>query len=92
MKIDEYMDSNPMTATEIRFRMGESNRSMERLRQGIDETIEQLIEGMCFTPIQFRFPRSKKKRIQKKWRKDSGNFKPLLPDQFEDIEIVGTFN
>jgi hypothetical protein len=63
---------------------------MERLRQGIDETIEQLIEGMCFTPIQFRFPKSKKKRIQKKWRKDLRNFRRLLgPDLLKDIQIVG---
>lgn len=85
----ENMNDKSLTATEIRFRMGESNRSMERLRQGIDETIEQLIEGIYRTPIQFRFPKSKKKRIQKKWRKDSGNFRSLLPDQFEDIQIVG---
>jgi hypothetical protein len=88
----EDMAKDPMTATEVRFRLGEFERSeaMEQLRQGIENTIEQLFERVCCTPIQFRFPRSKKKRIRKKWRKDPRNFKRLLDtDQFEDIQIVG---
>ena len=87
----EYMGKEPMTATEVRFRLGEFERSpaMERLRQDIENTINQAIERVLTTPIQFRFPRSKKKRVRKKWRKDTRNFRRLLDDQFEDIEIVG---
>jgi hypothetical protein len=85
------MGNKPMTATEIRFWFDEFERSpvMEWLRQGIENTIEQLIERVCRTSIQFKFSRSKKKRIRKKWRKDPRNFRRLLDDQFEDIQIVG---
>jgi hypothetical protein len=87
----EYMGNKPMTATEIRFWFDEFERSpvMEWLRQGIENTIEQLIERVCRTSIQFKFSQSKKKRIRKKWRKDPRNFRRLLDDQFEDIQIVG---
>jgi len=36
-------------------------------------------------------PKSKKKRIRKKWRKNLRNFRKLLGDQFEDIQIVESF-
>ena len=68
----EYMGKEPMTATEIRFRLDEFERSpaMKRMRQGIENTINGVIERVFTTPIQFRFPKSKKKRIRKKWRKE----------------------
>jgi len=81
-----------MTATEIRFRLDEFERSpaMERMRQGLEDMIGQAIERIFTAPIQFRFPRSKKKRIRKKWRKDTRNFRSLLgPDLLEDVQIVG---
>ncbi len=34
--------------------------------------------GVEWSRKQVRFPRSKKKRIQKKWAKDSTNWKPLV--------------
>jgi hypothetical protein len=34
--------------------------------------------GVEWSRKQVRFPRSKKKRIQKKWAKDPNNWKPLL--------------
>lgn len=37
----------------------------------IDNNLSRLRE------VQFRFPRSKKKRIRKKWGKDMGNFKTV---------------
>ena len=87
----EYMGKEPMTATEIRFRLDEFERSpaMKRIREGMQRTIDQVIERVFATPIQFRFPRSKKKRIQKKWRKDPRNFRKLVYDGFPDIQIVG---
>ena len=88
----KYMAKEPITATEVRFRLDELDRSptMERIRQSIKNTINQAIERVLTTPIQFRFPRSKKKRIRKKWGKDSRNFRRLLDtDQLEDIQIVG---
>lgn len=88
----EYMAKEPMMSTEIRFRLDEFERSpaMERMRQGIENTINQVIERVFTTPIQFRFPRSKKKRIRKKWRKDTRNLRRLLgPNLLEDIQIVG---
>jgi hypothetical protein len=33
-------------------------------------------EKLLTWPVQYRFPRSKKKRIQKKWKKDKANYKP----------------
>jgi hypothetical protein len=82
----------PMTATEIRFQLGEFERSlaMKRLQEGMEKMLDEIIERVCATPIQFRFPRSKKKRIRKKWRKDPMNFRKLLDDGLEDIEIIGT--
>ena len=87
------MGKEPMTATEIRFRLDEFERSpaMKRMRQGIENTINGVIERVFTTPIQFRFPKSKKKRIRKKWRKNLRNFRKLLGDQFEDIQIVESF-
>ena len=79
----------PITTTEVRLRIGEFNRSIGRLRQDIENTIDHLIDRMLTTPIQFRFPRSKKKQIQKKWRKDPRNFRKLVDDGFPDIQIVG---
>jgi len=81
-----------MTASEIRFRAHEFERSpaMERMRQDMQMRIDQVTMRMCLTPIQFRFPKSKRRRIQKKWRKDTKNFRRLLgPDLLDDIQIVG---
>lgn len=85
----EYMGKDPMTATEIRARMGEPRPILDKFSRSMDAFVVEVLERICRTPIQFRFPRSKKKRIRKKWRKDPRNFKPLLSDQFEDIQIVG---
>jgi len=87
----EYMAKEPITTTGVRLRLAEFERSpaMLRLQEGMQRTIDQMIERVYFTPIQFRFPRSKKKRIRKKWRKDPRNFRKLLEGQPVDIEIVG---
>jgi len=87
----EYMGKDPMTATEVRFRLGEFERSpaMKELDQRMQSWINEVTEKLLTTPIQFRFPRSKKKRIRKKWRKDPRNFRKLLDDQLIDFEIVG---
>lgn len=86
------MNDTPMTATEIRFSLDEFGRSpaMKRLQQAMDNMTNRIIERVFTTPIQFRFPRSKKRRIRKKWRKDTRNFRSLLgPDLLEDIQIIG---
>ena len=79
-----------MTATEIRLMSSEFERSpeMERMRQCVERMTNQIIERIFLTPVQFRFPRSKKKRIRKKWRKDPENFRPLFPGGLEDIQIT----
>jgi len=87
----EYTAKDPMTATEVWLRLGELERSaMERMRQGFEIMLDEVIERIVTTSIQFRFPRSKRKRIRKKWRKDPRNFRRLLDlDQIEDIQVVG---
>jgi len=87
---EEYVARKPVTATEIRFRLGEFERSpaTEELNRHFQDWIDEVTEKLVTTPIQFRFPRSKKKRIRKKWGKDPRNFRRLLDDQFEDIQIV----
>jgi len=82
----------PMTATEVRLSLSEMGRSeiIKRLEQVFSDMAEQVIERIITTPIQFRFPLSKKKRIRKKWKKDPRNFRTLLdPDQIQDFQIVG---
>jgi hypothetical protein len=88
---DFTLDEKPMTATEVSFRLSEMGRSeaMKRLEQVFSDMAEQVIERIITTPIQFKFPRSKKKRIRKKWRKDPKNFRKLVDDGFPDIQIVG---
>ena len=87
----EYMAKESRTATEVKARLCDFYNSiqMERLGQVMDAMLVEVIAAMCQTPIQFRFPVSKKKRIRKKWRKDPRNFRRLLDtDQFEDIQII----
>lgn len=40
---------------------------------------DQLVYALDDYKVQVRFPRSKKKRIRKKWRKDSSNFEWRTP-------------
>lgn len=39
----------------------------------------QILESPLLTTAQFRFPKSKRRRIRKKWRKNPENFR-TLPD------------
>lgn len=61
---------------------------MQKLDAYFQSWIDEVTERIVTTPIQFRFPKSKKKRIRKKWRKDTRNFRPLFPGGLEDIQIT----
>lgn len=47
----------------------------DRLIDIADLLIRELKEKFFFRAYQYRFPKSKKKRIRKKWRKDYGNYR-----------------
>ena len=84
--LGEYMAKEPMviTATEVQVKLRdiENSKVIQKLVNDIDDWINKVMVRICQTPIQFRFPKSKKERIRKKWRKDPGNFRILVdPDQ-----------
>lgn len=48
---------------------------------GIKVVINNIIQPY-YKSVQFKFPKSKKKRIRAKWRKRSDNFKLIYVDDF----------
>ena len=60
------------SATETEFKL---NQGMPRMIGSILGGIKIIASTLCMTRQQYRFPRSKKKRMQKKWRKDQSNWR-----------------
>jgi hypothetical protein len=83
------MNEKVITATEVSFRLNEfeNHPAMIQLREHLDGLINRVVERIMTTPIQFRFPKSKKKRIRKKWAKNPENLRPLLDQSFGNFEI-----
>lgn len=62
----------PSSATEMSFAL---NSNLPRMIGTVLDGIKVISSIYCATREQYRFPRSKKKRIQKKWRKDQRNWR-----------------
>lgn len=69
---EKYLKNEPTSsATEAEFKL---NQGMPRMIGSILDGIKVITSTFCTTRQQYRFPRSKKKRTQKKWRKDQRNW------------------
>lgn len=52
------------------------------------ERINVLFRDDCLDKIQFRFPRTKKKRIRKKWAKNKKNWKQIPAVNLKIVKII----
>ena len=69
-KFIKNVPASSATETEVKL-----NHGMPRMVGSILGGIKIIASTYCTTRQQYRFPRSKKKRMQKKWRKDQRNWR-----------------
>lgn len=52
------------------------------------ERINVIFRDNCFDKVQFRFPKTKKKRIRNKWSNDQKNWKNIPSKNLKIIKII----
>jgi len=79
--VDKHFESHYIQVIDL----ADKTPKMLRVSNVLRKTIQKAMEAIAKHKEQFRFPRSKKKRIRKKWASRPENWRPV---QNYDIEIL----